>query len=317
MSFDRAMLAQLLAEYGHVARVVVAGTGGSTPREVGAAMLVWDGGQSGTIGGGTLEHEAANTARKMLRDGCARRFARIPLGPAMGQCCGGAVQLLTEVFDAGSTLPETVFARPVTDSAEMPMTVQRLLASARNSGQTPAPQLVSNWMVEPVEATRTPLWVFGAGHVGRAIVATLAPLPDFSITWVDTAAARFPDRLPENITHLIATNPADLVRHAPADAQHLILTFSHALDLELCHRLLGHGFAWAGLIGSATKWVRFRNRLTRLGHTEAQISRICCPIGQPELGKHPQAIAVGVAATLLCRSQAQALKKGATGGPHF
>jgi len=274
---------------------------------------VWESGQSGTIGGGTLEHEAANTARNMLRDGSARRFAHIPLGPAMGQCCGGAVQLLTEVFDASSALPETVFARPVNDDADMPMAVQRLLASARNSGQAPAPQLVSNWMVEPLEAAKTPLWVFGAGHVGRAIVATLAPLPDFSITWVDTAAARFPDLLPENATQLIAANPADLVRHAPSDAQHLILTYSHALDLELCHALLTRGFADAGLIGSSTKWARFRTRLRALGHTDAQISRIRCPIGQPSLGKHPQAIAVGVAAELLSATSRAAAARGATG----
>ncbi|HEY0274759.1 MAG TPA: XdhC family protein, partial [Paenirhodobacter sp.] len=86
---------------------------------------------------------------------------------------------------------------------------------------------------------------------------------------------------------------------APADARHLILTFSHALDLDLCHRLLRHGFSRCGLIGSASKWARFRSRLSALGHSDAQILRIACPIGDPTLGKHPQAIAVGVAAALL------------------
>ena len=87
--------------------------------------------------------------------------------------------------------------------------------------------------------------------------------------------------------------------HAPHDAHHLILTYSHALDLALCHGLLGHGFARAGLIGSATKWARFRSRLGALGHAPAQIARIRCPIGTPGFGKHPQAIAIGVASGLL------------------
>jgi len=89
------------------------------------------------------------------------------------------------------------------------------------------------------------------------------------------------------------------VPHAPARADHLIVTYSHDLDLKLCDALLRHDFASCGLIGSATKWARFRSRLAALGHSEAEISRIACPIGDPALGKHPQAIAVGTAAGLL------------------
>jgi xanthine dehydrogenase accessory factor len=115
--------------------------------------------------------------------------------------------------------------------------------------------------------------------------------------------------VPEAVTQLVAADPAAAVAYAPAEAEHLIVTYSHALDLDLCHRLLGHGFGSAGLIGSATKWARFRSRLRQLGHADAAISRICCPIGQPGLGKHPQAIAVGVAATLLsARGQGQSAK---------
>ena len=98
---------------------------------------------------------------------------------------------------------------------------------------------------------------------------------------------------------MIAGNPAELVGSAPPEAEHLVLTFSHALDLELCHRLLGHGFSRLGLIGSETKWARFRSRLAALGHPAKRIGLIDCPIGQPGLGKHPQAIAIGVAAKLL------------------
>jgi xanthine dehydrogenase accessory factor len=105
--------------------------------------------------------------------------------------------------------------------------------------------------------------------------------------------------VPDHVTALPAADPARLVPHAPRDANHLILTYSHALDLALCHALLEHGFAGAGLIGSATKWARFRSRLGALGHSPAQIARIRCPIGTPGLGKHPQAIAIGVASSLL------------------
>ena len=108
---------------------------------------------------------------------------------------------------------------------------------------------------------------------------------------------------------LPAAEPTRLVRHAPGMADHLILTFSHALDLDLCHALLGHGFGGCGLIGSATKWARFRSRLAGLGHDPASIARIACPIGDPALGKHPQAIAVGVAAALLS-SRAKAQSSG-------
>jgi len=97
----------------------------------------------------------------------------------------------------------------------------------------------------------------------------------------------------------VATAPARLVPHAPVRAEHLIATYAHDLDLALCHALLTHDFAGAGLIGSATKWARFRARLSALGHAPAQISRIACPIGDPALGKHPQAIALGVATALL------------------
>ncbi|PWE32095.1 xanthine dehydrogenase accessory protein XdhC [Maritimibacter sp. 55A14] len=314
MSFDAEALRAAIARHGPVARVVIAEVAGSAPREPGAAMLVWPGGQSGTIGGGALEWEAAGIARDRL---AAARAApgheylekdegrgaalilRRPLGPALGQCCGGAVVLVVEIFAAVPEAEAGVVARPVSGAAEMPLALRRLLAQARSGGHAPVPQLLEGWMVEPLSRAQREIWIWGAGHVGRALVATLAPLPEFAITWVDTAADRFPEDVRDGITQLVAVNPADLVAHAPATAEHLVLTYSHALDLELCHRLLGHGFARAGLIGSATKWARFRRRLRQLGHSPARISRIDCPIGDPALGKHPRAIAIGVASEML------------------
>ena len=188
----------------------------------------------------------------------------------------------------------------------MPLAVARLLARARDRGQRPEAQLIEGWMIEPVHRPAREVWIWGAGHVGRAIVDVMAGLPEVEITWVDTALERFPDVVPEGVTLLPAARPEALVRHAPEGVEHLVLTYSHTLDLDLCHALLEHRFAFAGLIGSATKWARFRTRLAALGHAPERIAAITCPIGDPALGKHPQAIAVGVAVEFLARAGATA-----------
>jgi len=301
MSFDRAGLAAAVARHGRVARVVVAETAGSAPREAGAAMLVWANGQDGTIGGGTLEWEAAAAARDLLVAGGPARVTRAALGPDLGQCCGGRVTLVTELWEA-ATLPADgaeVVARALVPGAAQPLSVARLVARARNGSAPVRPVLVDGWLVEPVARARRAVWVWGAGHVGRAIVGVLAPLPDVAVTWVDTATDRFPDAVPPGLAMIADADPAAVMARTPVDAHHLILTYSHALDLALCHAALARGFASCGLIGSATKWARFRSRLAGLGHVPSAIARIRCPIGEPALGKHPQAIAIGVAAELL------------------
>jgi xanthine dehydrogenase accessory factor len=296
MGFELDILRDTVARHGQVTRIVIAAVRGSSPREVGAAMLVWKDGQSGTIGGGTLEFEAAQAARVG-----STGISQHALGPDLGQCCGGAVTLLSETYDTESiaNLGDAVIARTVGAVITMPLAVKRLLAHARAQGIAPETQLLDGWMIEPVHTPTRPIWVWGAGHVGRALVNVLAPMPDMAITWIDSGPERFPDDVPDGVTVLPAAKPAELVRHAPINAEHLILTYSHALDFELCHRLLNHQFAFAGLIGSATKKARFRSRLAALGHTPDRIADITCPIGDPSLGKHPQMIAVGVGAALL------------------
>lgn len=231
-------------------RITILRAAGSTPREAGTQMMVWADRTEGTIGGGALEWQAISRARAMLAEGRDTFEQTIPLGPGLGQCCGGSVTL---GFEAAETMN-----------------------------------------VEP----GAPLWIYGAGHVGRALVQTMAALPDYAITWVDTGADRFPD-VPDTVTQLVAADPAKATAYAPKDAHHLILTYSHEMDLAICHALLTHGFASAGLIGSATKWARFRKRLADLGHSAEAIKRIACPIGDPALGKHPTALAIGVAHAML------------------
>jgi xanthine dehydrogenase accessory factor len=265
-------------------------------------MLVWATGQSGTIGGGALEWEATARARTALALG--DRLDKIPLGPDLGQCCGGSVMLLTEVWDAArvATVLGNVFARPMPGfDHEMPLKVSGRLRQARNGANVLVTQQIQGWLVEPLSMPTRQIWIWGAGHVGRALAAVLAPLPGVAITWVDTAPDRFPENMPANTRVLPVANPGLAVALAPPHAEHLILTYSHALDLDLCHRLLAHGFASCGLIGSATKWARFRSRLGGLGHGAHAIGTITCPIGNPALGKHPQAIAIGVASAFLNR----------------
>ncbi len=296
MSLDLAALSAAVAAHGAVVRVLVAATAGSAPRDAGTSMLVWDGGQSGTIGGGALEHEAVLAARRMLDVGEATAHRRLPLGPQLRQCCGGAVTLVWERFDKLS-LPTTLpHLRPLELSGPVPDRIATRAAALKPGA---APVLSEGWLIEAAPPARHPLWVWGAGHIGRAIVSVIAPMPGLSISWIDLAPDCFPDAIPDGVTVIAAAAPAALMAHAPLDADHLVLTRSHDLDLELCHAALTHGFASCGLIGSATKWARFRSRLSALGHSNASISRIACPIGDTSLGRDPQAIAVGVAAALL------------------
>lgn len=301
MSFDLAQLRREVAQHGPVCRIVVIDAKGSVPRDAGVEMRVWADGQSGTIGGGALEHEATRNARAFLamRPSAPAQCTQ-PLGPMLGQCCGGAVTLLWEVFDT-ATLADldttrAAYMRPVAEgAADAPPPA---MVNAVNSGLRGLIR-ADGWLAEPLAPAPTPVWIYGAGHVGRAVAAALSPLPNIAVTLIDTHSDRFPDPLPDNVTPAISARPADIAHHAPPTAHHLIMTYSHSFDLELCHALLGHHFTSIGLIGSATKWARFQSRLRALGHTQEQISRITCPIGEPALGKHPQEIAIGVARALL------------------
>jgi len=310
VSFELSSLAQAVNTHDQVARILIADHKGSSPREAGTSMLVWDTGFSGTIGGGALEYQAVEAAQKQLRNNTLTTLQRIPLGPNLGQCCGGSVTLVTECFSQNN-LPErtTYFARPVKPNTPEPLWVKRGIANVRNGTEILNTHLQDGWLVEPIAQPHQPVWIYGAGHVGRAIIDTMQGLP-FDITWVDTNANRFPDHIPETVTRLVTRNPALVAKHAPHDAQHYILTYSHALDLELCHAILSHNFKSLGLIGSKTKHARFTTKLQALGHSRTQISRIICPIGDPSLGKEPKAIALGTTSALIReRANVTALKE--------
>ncbi len=261
-------------------------------------MLVWASGQSGTIGGGALEFELAASARDLAQD----THSRHALGPDLGQCCGGAVEVLSEVYDLNRAraLPSDLMAR---GPDPMPLSIKRMMKVARNEGRLPPAQMKDGWMIEPVQAPDQDIWIWGAGHVGRALVDVLQHVPGYRLTWADTGAERFPQDVADAVTVVPAADLPALAAHAPQDAHHLILTYAHDIDLGLCYALLTRGFASCGLIGSATKWARFRKRLGGLGHSPDEIARITCPIGDPSLGKAPHLIAIGVAYRLAQSTQ--------------
>ena len=242
----------------------------------------------------------------MLAQGPDTRLERLALGPALGQCCGGAAVLLWEVLDAerldalrAECEAQGFRARPVLPgAAPLRASARRRIEARQSAGTLPPASLVGGWLIEPLRRDRVPVWIHGAGHVGRALARILAPMPQFRVVLVDARADRL-DALPEGIRGIHDLSPGEAMATAPDEATHFVMTHDHGLDLALCHKLLGRRFSHAGLIGSATKWARFRRRLLQLGHAQARIDRIACPIGAPELGKHPQAIAVGVAAALL------------------
>lgn len=239
--------------------VEIIATRGSAPRDAGTAMKVTQTGSEGTIGGGALEHRAIETARFMLATQAPGHEQTIPLGPGLGQCCGGAV-----------TLRFTRERREV----DAVRAVQRIGARADHPRE---------------------LWLWGAGHVGRAVVRACDPRT-FRITWIDSGAERFPTGIGDHVRVVTAADMPCLANSAPTQANHLIFTYSHEIDLALCAALLRRGFASCGLIGSDTKWARFSRRLRAAG---LDPGRITCPIGDKRLGKHPDAIAEGTVAALL------------------
>jgi xanthine dehydrogenase accessory factor len=332
-----ANIVRQLSEHDAIVRVTVIRAEGSTPREMGAAMLVGVDHTVHSIGGGALELAAIGHARAFLRRLSAPRptspcwqrdVLDLALGPSLGQCCGGHARLLFEAY-TGSERPAlealvrgvdraALVARPTEsggelqiacnrkEQAERPLPVTRALREMLAGTRPRAPLLVrsakghSPWFVEPLARSRVPLHIYGAGHVGRALVRVLEDLP-FQVTWADTAAQRFPAAVPPYVAARVAPDLPALAAAAPAGAYHVVMTYSHALDLAICHAVLRRGqFGHLGLIGSATKRARFLHRLAGLGIAPAQLQRLTCPIGLPGVGaKEPAMIAVSVAAQLV------------------
>ena len=298
----RHLLEAVVAE-GAAALATVTRVEGSTPREAGAWMAVRpSGGFHGTIGGGALEWEVLRRAGEALRQGGKKpRSFSLPLGPGLGQCCGGRVEGSIEFFDESRLADLRSYAAAEADGAS------RILMKVGGDGH------VSRRVVGPeISPERdemaaggepaTPLLLFGAGHVGRALVLALAGLP-FRTRWIDSRRDAFPAAIPDNVSPVAPASPADEIPAAPRGAFILVMSHSHALDLEIvAAALAARRFPYVGLIGSATKRARFESRLRALGLDEDGMTRLVCPIGVAGIdGKTPAVIAASVVAQLLRR----------------
>lgn len=244
--------------------VTVSATRGSVPREAGTWMAVLADTTVGTIGGGHLEHDAIRHAQEILSQGGGDVELRYPLGPSLGQCCGGEVHLRYEYVSA----------------PDIPALTARL--------------------TEPTQ----PLALFGGGHVGRALVQVLGNLP-FAVRWIDSRDEIFPQQVPENVQCEHSDPVQAAVKDLPPGAHVVIMSFSHAEDLDVVAACLARqrecgDLPYIGLIGSKTKWASFRQRLEARGFGAADIAQVTCPIGVPGIAdKRPEVIAVGVAAQIL------------------
>lgn len=267
---------QWLAAGRHALVISVDEIKGSTPRGTGTRMLVSASEVDGTIGGGHLEWQAIDLARHALQENAqatADWTRTFPLGPTLGQCCGGVV---------------TLRFSPLNDAT------------------------LASWTLPP---PRFHLELHGAGHVGQAIVRLLLDL-DCTVRWIDERAegatlppieqpglpsAEMLASLPPHIQWLDTEAAEQEVVDAPPQACHLVLTHRHDLDLRIIDAVLRQGdFAFAGLIGSQTKRVKFLHRLTAQGIPPDTLNRLTCPIGLPGLeGKEPAVIAIAVVAQLL------------------
>jgi xanthine dehydrogenase accessory factor len=260
------LITQALEAHGTCAMVSVVKAEGSVPREVGARMVVSPRGFHGTIGGGTLEWKALAEAQRLLGRPRAVKMLTQSLGPDLGQCCGGRVTLAIESFEGGA------------------LAALKDLAAREEAGPfTLTGRLPGMEITERFGEARRSVLLFGAGHVGRAVMLALAPLP-YDVSWADPRPEAFPAAMPQNVTGF-AGNPLDVV----ASAAHV------------------------GVIGSATKRARFERRLREAGIEEARLQSMICPIGVGGIrSKLPAAIAVSVAAQVITLDEA--LSAGATQG---
>ncbi|MER9658905.1 xanthine dehydrogenase accessory protein XdhC [Mesorhizobium sp. M0159] len=286
-------LKAFLAGAGRAALVEVAGTKGSTPREAGAFMLVSGSATFGTIGGGQLEYMAIDKARQMLgrsaggpgevgaaphppagtfspygdgEKGAGRNAVAtldIALGPEIGQCCGGRVELLIRLVDAA--LEAKLVAEAEAEAAHLPH-----------------------------------VYIFGGGHVGQALASAVALLP-VHVVVVETRAEAL-EGMPEAVETKLTPMPEAMVREAPAGSAFVVLTHDHALDfLIIAEALKRRDAAYVGMIGSRTKKATFRNWFLKSADgSEAEFARLVSPIGGDAVkDKRPQVIAALAAAEII------------------
>jgi xanthine dehydrogenase accessory factor len=235
---------------------------GSSPRERGAFMVVANDAQIGTIGGGALEYMVVARARKALRDGEEPEGLDIPLGPEIGQCCGGRVEVSLQRLKPGR-------------ASEL---VTRLSAA---------------------EANQPHVYLFGSGHVGKALARSLSVLP-LNVHVIDTRPDELSD-LPAGVDARAVPMPETVVRNAPSGSAFVILTHDHALDFLIAAEALKRvDSPYIGMVGSRTKRAKFRGWYAAEGGDPDAVKRLVLPIGAFGLvDKRPEVIAALAAAEIM------------------
>ncbi len=306
--------------------VTVAEVAGSAPRGAGACLAVGIDNVCGNIGGGNLEYSAIERSRQLMQTAGRQGFEleQVALGPSLGQCCGGNVTLAYEVLGGDDLLwldgacaaePGHLILSEFSASdgrrtilcgrAEARDLAVALGTDAAAADAAPC-QLIRGASADRFILVRNaaevlPLVVlFGAGHVGKALVHILAELP-LRVLWIDTRPEMFASTSSSNVEQRASAIPESDVWQAPPGASYLVMTHDHGLDQEICAAVLKRGdFAFLGLIGSKTKRQRFMKEFRSRGLDSKVLDRLTCPIGVAGIsGKRPESIAVAVAAQLL------------------
>lgn len=247
-------LNKFLERFPHTALVEVTDVKGSTPRDPGAWMLVAPDATLGTIGGGQLEFLAINKARELIKSNVSHGAMDIPLGPEIGQCCGGRVAIDIRMADEKE---RTALRKRLDDEI----------------------------------SRRKHVYLFGAGHVGKALAASLSHLP-LRVFLVDNRVEAMED-LPEDVDTILTAIPEAAVRDAPPHSAFVILTHDHALDFLITKEALARSdAAYVGMIGSKTKKATFRSWLLKEGGRQDDFDRLISPIGGHNVrDKRPEVIA--------------------------
>ena len=238
-------------------------TEGSVPRDSGTFMLITPKYLFGSIGGGQLEYTIIEKAKKKLNEKMVlnTQIINIPLGPSIGQCCGGYAQVeITKHANGIQSLINEKFLNFKLDN----------------------------------------LFIFGAGHIGQELSSRSTDL-DFNVHLIDSRNDYLKMQKEKKVTLIYANYPWMLIKNLPKESYYIILTHSHDYDFKIINEILNfNSFKFLGLIGSKTKMKRFSNRLIKLGHNQTKISQIECPVGIKKItSKKPGEIAISIIGRLL------------------
>ena len=238
-------------------------TEGSVPRNSGTFMLITSKYLFGSIGGGQLEYTIIEKSKKILKENISEKnqILNIPLGPSIGQCCGGYVQVeITKYKNGNQSLKN-----------------EKILISKSDN-----------------------IYIFGAGHIGQELSKRSIDL-EFNVHLIDSRNNYLKMLKEKKVTPIYVEFPWMLIKNLPQKSYYIVLTHSHDYDFRIINEILNiNSFQFIGLIGSKTKMKRFSNRLIKLGHNQSIINNVECPIGLKNISsKKPAEIAIAIIGRLL------------------